>query len=84
MPESPPAALSMKSRGKAYDLTVEAGEAVMATGFASVAFLFSAADPAHTRAAARPFDERLDACGQCRPAGIRAVMDDERVRQGRR
>ena len=43
----------MKSRGKPYDLTVEAVEAMMAAGFAGVAFLFSTADPG-SRARGRP------------------------------
>ena len=74
----------MKPRSKPYDLAVEAVETMVASGLAGITFLFAAADPAHARAARRPFDKWLDPGRQCRPAGIRAVMDDERTRQGRR
>jgi len=50
----------MKPRGKSHDLAVKAVEAMVAAGFAGIAFLFSTADPGHARAAGRPFDEWLD------------------------
>jgi hypothetical protein len=66
-------------------LKVEALESVIGVGVAGIAFVDAAQEPAHLRAAARPFDEGFHAGGPRQIASVAAMMNHQRARQhGRR
>src|SRR5204862_5653191 len=71
-----------KSRGEADHLPVDTVEAVMRHRLARIASVAATGQPGHARLALRPLHEWLDARRLSEAAGVGAVMNHQRARQG--